>query len=289
MKSFNFNLNKSITNYISHWNSFPNLFPNYTAISVNRYIIKNNILTSMFNTYYLTDESSNTMLLDILFLLQEFNTNFSFRRSCREGICGSCSMNINGKNTLACIFNIKHNPSSKNLSKLKYNHIIINPLPHMPIIKDLVISLNHFYNQYNSIQPYRQITKSNDLYLKTNKIQKKDRALLDGIYECILCACCSTSCPSYWWNNNVYLGPAILLQAFRWVIDPNDDMTLNRLFYLNDQDKLYKCHNIMNCSLTCPKHLKPAESIMQIKKLIANVNLTTKTQYLNNYLQSLSN
>lgn len=280
-----YNLNKSITNYVNFWNSFPNLFPNYTAVSINRYSVKNNILKSTFETYYLTDEYNNTMLLDILFLLQEFNSNFAFRRSCREGICGSCSMNINGKNTLACIFNVKSQSASKNiLSGLRYNNIIINPLPHMAIVKDLVVSLNHFYNQYASIQPYRQINKSNELYLKTNSIQKKDRALLDGIYECILCACCSTSCPSYWWNNNTYLGPAILLQAFRWVIDPNDDMTLNRLFYLNDQDKLYKCHNIMNCSLTCPKHLRPAESIMQIKKIIENVNLTTRSQHLTNYL-----
>lgn len=282
------NLKNQINNYTKFWKNTPELLPAYTTISISRFNIKDYKSKTHVERYYITGEQSQSMLLDVLFFLQQFTPDLTFRRSCREGICGSCGMNINGTNTLACLFNLKRSTNktdyiSKNV--IKYNHIMINPLPHMPVIKDLAISLNHFYNQYSSIEPYRKSIKSDSLKSSINITKKKDRALIDGIYECILCACCSTSCPSYWWNNQSYLGPAILLQAFRWIVDPNDDYTLNRLNYLNDSDKLYKCHNIMNCSLTCPKNLKPAESIVQIKHLINTVNINTNLSNDINYLK----
>lgn len=282
-----FNVKHQINNYIQFWKNTPELLPTYTTISVSRFNIKDYKSKTTVERYYITSEQSQSMLLDILFFLQQFSPDLTFRRSCREGICGSCGMNINGTNTLACLFNLKKSTTNGRIRKnvIKYNHIMINPLPHMPVIKDLAISLNHFYRQYNSIEPYRKSVQSADLKEITNVTKKKDRALIDGIYECILCACCSTSCPSYWWNNQSYLGPAILLQAFRWIVDPNDDFTLNRLNYLNDMDKLYKCHNIMNCSLTCPKGLKPAESIVQIKNLINTINSDTNMNNRSNYLK----
>lgn len=273
--------------YTKHWNNPPELLPTYTTISISRFNIKDYKSKSVLEKYYITPEQSSSMLLDILFYIQQYSPDLVFRRSCREGICGSCGMNINGTNTLACLYHVKRSRSitnSINKNHSKYTHIIVNPLPHMPIIKDLVISLKSFYSQYNSIEPYRKNLKSSNVKGLVNLTKKKDRSLIDGVYECILCACCSTSCPSYWWNSDSYLGPAVLLQAFRWIVDPNDDYTLNRLTYLDDIDKLYKCHNIMNCSLTCPKNLKPAESIVQIKDMINNINSTTKLKHKNNYL-----
>nr|YP_009370752.1 succinate:cytochrome c oxidoreductase subunit 2 [Eukaryota sp. BB2]AQL10461.1 succinate:cytochrome c oxidoreductase subunit 2 [Eukaryota sp. BB2] len=182
--------------------------------------------------------------------------SISHRKSCREGICGSCAMNVNGINTLACIYT--PDPS--------ISVFTVYPLPHMPIIRDLVVSLKHFYLQYKSIRPWVQSTK----YVTINKIKqsKYDRELLDGLYECILCACCSTSCPSYWWNTDTYLGPAVLLQAYRWLIDSRDENTVQRLRTLNDSFALYRCHTIMNCTQTCPKGLNPAFAISKIKTLI---------------------
>lgn len=261
---------------------FSNL-PMFLTVNVTRSIIKDNVLKLDISSYYISKAETSSMLLDILFLIQEKDTSFSFRRSCREGICGSCAMNINGKNTLACIYPVKSSLSSSN--SLKDSQIYVSPLPHMPIIKDLVVSFNHFYNQYNSIEPYRVINEgSKTKKLANSYISRKDRALLDGVYECILCACCSSSCPSYWWNNDSYLGPAVLLQAYKWVVDPNDDNLINRLDYLNDKDKLYKCHTIMNCSLTCPKGLKPAESIIRLKSTIQELNLN---DVVNNYSRYL--
>lgn len=198
------------------------------------------------------------MLLDILFWIQEYSSEqISFRRSCREGICGSCAMNINGINTLACIYRINTN----------YTVNTVYPLAHVPIVRDLVVSLKHFYNQYKSIQPWIHT----NIY-KYNRITQyqNQRNLLDGLYECILCACCSTSCPSYWWNSGSYLGPAILLQAFRWVIDSRDMYTFDRLVTLNDTFKLYRCHSILNCTQACPKSINPARAIGNLKKLIIN-------------------
>lgn len=285
-KSFNFN--NQLNNYIKFWNNAPELLPAYTSVSISRFNIKDYKSKTSIEKYYITGEQSQSMLLDVLFYLQQFSPDLTFRKSCREGICGSCGMNINGTNTLACLFNLKRSVNSNSSIKkniIKFNHIMINPLPHMPVVRDLAISLNHFYNQYNSIEPYRKTIKNKTLSNTLNITKKKDRALIDGIYECILCACCSTSCPSYWWNNQSYLGPAILLQAFRWLVDPNDDYTLNRLDYLNDSDKLYKCHNIMNCSMTCPKNLKPAESIAQMKNLISTINMDTTIRNKLNYIK----
>lgn len=199
------------------------------------------------------------MLLDELFWIQEYSIfPVSFRRSCREGICGSCAMNINGTNTLACIYALTTN----------LNINIVYPLAHLPIIRDLVVSLKHFYNQYKSIQPWIHISSSE----YKNIIQyHNQRILLDGLYECILCACCSTSCPSYWWNSNNYLGPAILLQAYRWVVDSRDISTLDRILTLNDTFKLYRCHSIMNCTQSCPKGINPARAIGSLKKLLQNL------------------
>ena len=201
------------------------------------------------------------MILDALIKMKsEQDSSLSFRRSCREGICGSCAMNIDGSNTLAC---------TKSISDCKSNVVKIYPLPHMPVIKDLVPDLTHFYAQYKSIKPWLQASEPNNPQ-KEREQSPKDREKLDGLYECILCACCSTSCPSYWWNSEKYLGPAILLQAQRWIADSRDEATAERLDELEDPFKLYRCHTIMNCAQACPKGLNPAKAIGQIKQAIAD-------------------
>ncbi|MEO5830259.1 MAG: succinate dehydrogenase iron-sulfur subunit, partial [Rhodanobacter sp.] len=180
----------------------------------------------------------------------------TFRRSCREGICGSCAMNIDGSNTLAC---------TKGCDEVK-GEVRVFPLPHMPVVKDLVPDMTHFYAQYASIEPW---LKADTPAPTRERLQSEaERAKLDGLYECILCACCSTSCPSYWWNGDKYLGPAILLQAYRWIVDSRDEATGERLDDLEDPFKLYRCHTIMNCTRTCPKGLNPAKAIAEIKKLM---------------------
>ena len=197
------------------------------------------------------------MVLDLLFLLKNnFDSSITFRRSCREGICGSCSMNIDGLNTLACLKSIK----LKN-----FQFLTIYPLPHFLILKDLVCDLTNFYNQYGLIKPWLL----NNGNIKIEKLQsKKDRLELDGLYECVLCACCSSSCPSYWWNYNKYLGPAILLQVYKWILDSRDFSTKNRIDFLNNKFRVSKCHSISNCSKVCPKHLNPANSISILKSII---------------------
>lgn len=212
------------------------------------------------STYPIDLNDCGPMVLDGLIKIKnQLDTTLTFRRSCREGICGSCAMNINGVNTLACIQEI----AVKNKKTVK-----IYPLPHLYVIKDLVPDLTNFYAQYKSIEPWLKRKTQNE----SNKeiLQSKtDRVKLDQLYECILCACCSTSCPSYWWNSDKYLGPAILLQAYRWIIDSRDEFTTERLAALEDPFKLYRCHTIMNCSKTCPKHLSPGKAIANIKKKIA--------------------
>lgn len=213
-------------------------------------------------SWFMLSSENQSMLLDNLFFLKNNkDETFSFRRSCREGICGSCAMNINGVNTLACTYQMNLYISYLN------PYINVYPLPHMPVVKDLIVSLKHFYQQYKSIDPFLKrssISSYSMEYLQS----KEDRYLLDGLYECILCACCSTSCPSYWWNRDRYLGPAVLFAAFRWIIDSRDQYTKSRLVYLNDAYKLYRCHTILNCVKTCPKNLNPAEAISNIKRLI---------------------
>jgi succinate dehydrogenase / fumarate reductase iron-sulfur subunit len=197
------------------------------------------------------------MVLDALITIKnEIDTTLAFRRSCREGVCGSCAMNIDGVNTLACI---------KPIIEIK-GTVKINPLPHMPVIKDLIPDLSRAYAQYTSIQPWLKATPALN---KQERIQSpNDRAKLDGLWECVLCFCCSTSCPSYWWNGDEYLGPATLLQSFRWIQDSRDEDSQQRLEHLNDEMKLYRCHTIMNCANTCPKGLNPAKAISQIKQKI---------------------
>ena len=197
------------------------------------------------------------MVLDALIKMKdEIDPSLTFRRSCREGICGSCAMNIDGTNTLAC---------TKSIHDVK-GEVNIYPLPHMSVVKDLVPDMNHFYAQYESIEPW---LKTDSPAPSAERLQSpEDREKLDGLYECILCACCSTSCPSYWWNPDKYLGPAILLHAYRWIIDSRDEHTGDRLDDLEDPFKLYRCHTIMNCTKTCPKGLNPAKAIAEIKKLM---------------------
>ena len=208
--------------------------------------------------YTLDLDTCGPMVLDaIIKIKNEIDPTLTFRRSCREGICGSCSMNINGRNTLAC---------TKDISDID-GPIKIYPLPHMPVVKDIVPDLTHFYAQYASIKPWIQSTTPPPPD-KERLQSKEERAKLDGLYECILCACCSTSCPSYWWNGDRYLGPAILLQAYRWLADSRDENAGERLDELEDPFKLYRCHTIMNCTETCPKGLNPAKAIAEIKKLL---------------------
>lgn len=207
-------------------------------------------------TYTVDLSACGPMVLDVLIKIKnEQDTTLTFRRSCREGVCGSCAMNIDGENTLACLKAIdKSNTPSK-----------IYPLPHMYVIKDLVPDLTNFYAQYKSVEPWlkrKTPVDPNKEILQTIE----DRSKLDGLYECVLCACCSTSCPSYWWNSEKYLGPAVLLHAYRWIIDSRDEYTEERLQALEDPFKLYRCHTIMNCSKTCPKHLNPGKAIAMIKK-----------------------
>lgn len=200
------------------------------------------------------------MTLDALIKIKnEVDPTLTFRRSCREGICGSCAMNIDGVNTLACISRIE--PDTTRAMK-------INPLPHMFVVKDLVPDMSNFYKQYQMIEPYLK-TKSKPAAGKEHKQSVADRKKLDGMYECILCACCSTSCPSYWWNSDKYLGPAALLAARRWMADSRDDNKKERLEKLRDPFSMYRCHTIMNCAKTCPKGLNPGKAIAEIKKDMA--------------------
>ncbi len=209
------------------------------------------------DSYEVNLDDCGPMVLDALIKIKnETDATLTFRRSCREGICGSCSMNIDGVNTLAC---------TQAIDDIK-GEVKINPLPHMPVVKDLVPDLTHAYAQLTSIEPW---LKSDTPAPSRERLQTpEDRSKLDGLYECILCFCCTTSCPSYWWNGDRYLGPAILLQSFRWIIDSRDEATGERLDNLEDPFRLYRCHTIMNCTKTCPKGLNPAQAIAETKKLM---------------------
>jgi succinate dehydrogenase / fumarate reductase iron-sulfur subunit len=209
------------------------------------------------DTYFVDLDDCGPMILDgLLWIKNKVDPTLTLRRSCREGICGSCSMNIGGANTLACTKGMDEYPG----------HISVYPLPHMPVVKDLVTDLTTFYDQHRSIQPWLKTTSPTPEKEWTQS--RDDRAKLDGLYECILCACCSTSCPSYWWNGEKYLGPAVLLQAYRWLIDSRDEATEERLDNLEDPFKLYRCHTIMNCAKVCPKGLNPAKAIAEIKQMM---------------------
>lgn len=210
------------------------------------------------DTYSVDLSSCGPMVLDALIKIKnEVDPTLTFRKSCREGICGSCAMNIDGTNTLAC---------TKGICDVS-GPVSIYPLPHMPVVKDLVPDLTQLYTQYRSIEPWLQTKTPGP---QTEWVQSHDdREKLDGLYECILCACCSTSCPSYWWNGDRYLGPAVLLQAYRWLSDSRDEATGERLDGLEDPFKLYRCHTIMNCAKACPKGLNPAKAIARIKTMMA--------------------
>jgi len=217
-------------------------------------IYRNNNGKTRLDKFVFEKNKAGPMVLDgLIHIKNELDQTLAFRRSCREGICGSCAMNINGKNTLACLCSMEDN-------------ISIYPLPHMPIIKDLVPDMKNFYKQYKEIKPWLQTSnKSNTEHIQSPEERKK----LDGMYECILCACCSTSCPSYWWNSDQYLGPAVLMQAYRWIEDSRDDATIERMEYVDDAMKLYRCKSIMNCSNTCPKGLNPGKAIGEMKLKIS--------------------
>jgi succinate dehydrogenase / fumarate reductase iron-sulfur subunit len=193
------------------------------------------------------------MLLAALIRLKEFDETLSFRRSCQEGVCGSDAMNINGTNGLACV---------TPLSSLK-QPVTIRPIPGMPVVRDLVVDMENFYRQYREVRPYL-INKEPEPEVERRQ-SPKQREKLDGLYECILCACCSASCPSYWWNPDKYLGPAALLQAARFIQDSRDEATNERLEQLDDAYKLFRCHSIMNCVQVCPKGLNPTRAIGEIK------------------------
>ncbi len=211
-----------------------------------------------YDTYDIDLDDCGPMVLDALIKIKsDQDATLAFRRSCRESVCGSCSMNIDGANTLACI---------KPIDDIK-GDVRITPLPHMEVIRDLIPDMAHFYAQYASIKPWLQ-TVSPEPGMQERLQSPEDREQLDGLYECILCACCTTSCPSYWWNSDRYLGPAVLLQAYRWLIDSRDEMTGERLDELEDPFKLYRCHTIMNCTNVCPKGLNPAKAIAEIKNML---------------------
>jgi succinate dehydrogenase / fumarate reductase, iron-sulfur subunit len=209
------------------------------------------------DTYYVDRDDCGPMVLDaLIWIKNNVDSTLVFRRSCREGICGSCSMNIDGGNALACL---------KAIEDVK-GAVKVYPLPHSEVIKDLVPDLTNFYAQHRSIEPWLKTTTPTPP--SEWRQAREDREKLDGLYECILCACCSTACPSYWWNSDRFLGPAVLLQAYRWVIDSRDEATGERLDALEDPFRLYRCHTILNCAQTCPKGLNPGKAIAELKKLM---------------------
>ena len=214
------------------------------------------------DTYLVDLDDCGPMVLDaLIWIKNKIDPTLTFRRSCREGICGSCAMNIDGTNTLAC---------TKHMDEIK-GAVKIFPLPHMSVVKDLVPDLTNFYAQHASIKPYLQtVTVAPE---KEWRQSHEERVKLDGLYECILCACCSTACPSYWWNSDRFLGPAALLQATRWLDDSRDENSGERLDNLEDPFRIYRCHTIMNCAKACPKHLNPAKAIAEIKKMMVDRRL----------------
>ena len=203
-------------------------------------------------------EGSDMMVLDALILLKEQDPSLSFRRSCREGVCGSDGLNMNGKNGLACI---------TPLSAVKASKIVLRPLPGLPVVRDLIIDMSQFYSQYEKIKPYL-INDGKEQPAREHLQSIEEREKLDGLYECILCACCSTSCPSFWWNPDKFIGPAGLLHAYRFLIDSRDTATEERLDDLQDAYSVFRCHGIMNCVDVCPKGLNPTKAIGHIKSML---------------------
>ena len=203
-------------------------------------------------------DGSDMMVLDALFLLKEQDPSLSFRRSCREGVCGSDGINMNGKNGLACI-----TPLS---ALTDQSTIVIRPLPGLPVVRDLVVDMAQFYENYERVKPY--LINNDAPAARENKQTPEERAHLDGLYECIMCACCTTSCPSFWWNPDKFIGPAGLLAAYRFLIDSRDTATESRLSDLDDAFSVFRCHGIMNCVSVCPKGLNPTKAIGQIRSML---------------------
>ena len=207
-------------------------------------------------SYTLELDGSERMLLDALIRLKKMDETLTFRRSCREGICGSDGVNINGKNGLACLISLDSLP----------NKIIVRPLPGLPVIRDLVVDMSMFYRQYEKIQPY--LINNAPAPAKERKQSPEDREKIDGLYECILCACCSTACPSFWWNPDKFIGPSGLLQAYRFLVDSRDTATEERLAKLDDPFSVFRCHGIQNCVDVCPKGLNPTRAIGHIRNML---------------------
>jgi succinate dehydrogenase / fumarate reductase, iron-sulfur subunit len=207
-------------------------------------------------TYEVELDGSERMLLDVLMTLKKQDDSISYRRSCREGVCGSDAMNINGKNGLACLTNMLTLPQK----------ITLRPLPGLPVVRDLIVDMSQFFKQYHSIKPY--IVNETVPPEKERLQSQEDRDELNGLYECILCACCSTSCPSFWWNPDKFVGPAGLLAAYRFVADSRDQDTTERLDNLEDPYRLFRCHTIMNCVDVCPKGLNPTKAIGKLKAML---------------------
>lgn len=215
------------------------------------------------DSYEVAASAGGAMVLDaLIYIKDKLDTTLTFRRSCREGICGSCAMNINGVNGLACL------TERKNMKKIA-KKINVMPLPHLPVVKDLVPDLTNFYRQYEKTRPW--LINEEKKPARERLQSTEERAKLEGLYECVLCACCSTSCPSYWWNEDKFLGPAALLHARRFLADSRDTDRKKRLAMLKDEFSLYRCHTIMNCVKACPKHLNPSRAIAQIKKEMATL------------------
>lgn len=209
-------------------------------------------------TYEVNTEGKDLMVLDVLEMLKAQDQSLAFRRSCREGVCGSDGLNISGKNGLACVTSLS--------SSVKNNKLVLRPLPGLPVVRDLVIDMSQFYAQYRKIEPFLQ----NDTPAPAiERLQSpEERAKLDGLYECILCACCSTSCPSFWWNPDKFIGPAGLLQAYRFLADSRDTATVKRLGNLDDPFSVFRCHGIQNCVAVCPKGLNPTRAIGHIRSML---------------------
>ena len=224
-------------------------------LSIYRYDPENGAAPTL-QTMQVELDGSERMLLDALMKLKAQDPTLSFRRSCREGVCGSDAMNINGKNGLACVTKIADLP----------DHVTLHPLPGMPVIRDLIVDMTQFFKQYESIKPY---VVNHDAPPERERLQSPvEREELNGLYECILCACCSTACPSFWWNPDKFVGPAGLLQAYRFIADSRDQETSARLDNLEDPYRLFRCHTIMNCVDVCPKGLNPTQAIGKIKELM---------------------
>ena len=232
------------------------------TVSIYRYNPDTDSEPSM-KDFQLDTGGRNLMVLDVLELLKQQDPSLSFRRSCREGVCGSDGMNMGGRNGLACITPIN--------DVVKGNKLVLRPLPGLPVIRDLVVDMGQFYAQYEKIKPFLQ----NDTPPpEKERLQTpEERAKLDGLYECILCACCSTSCPSFWWNPEKFLGPAALLQAYRFIADSRDTATKERLSDLQDPFSVFRCHGIQNCVSVCPKGLNPTKAIGHIRKMLLTERL----------------